>query len=653
MLLGRLDDLGPADAPRQNGCGDQDPTCIGLTLGAPFPLQGDQPGDPNESDRGLERDPMGYLQLGTKSGAFNFLWIANSNDWQSGTVSKLDSRAVKEVARYLSVTCYSNPEGSRAACDGTVGCCSRDDQGRYLARLAKLPEPWHQPVQTRDNSPSRTAVDLNGDVWVANRAFSGQSSVTKIANDEADCVERNGAPGLQTSSDVNGDGLIDTDCNQNGKPDDLGDLPGSPCKNGQAQEFYGLDDECILFTTHHNLPNQWGRPLTLARNSIDSGPSDAWAGGYNNGRFFRISGTDGLLRAEAQVQKGAYGAAVDRSGIVWVARLGAGIDYFDSAAPAATGTARMPVQFVVSSYGISLDPDQNIWTGGWGSGHAYRYTPDRASFASLGQGYWTQVASPGESAGAAGNGRGIAADARLPNYFVWMTRDSGWVARIEGALLPKPAGSDLLLSGTGMPAVRVAGTSTIGVGVDTDQNIWGISHSGSVATRIRTDGAGTMTPPDLTSGVPGAGCPAGDRCGLRYVHPGGTANPEPNPYTYSDFTGFGLRNFTRPSGSFTYNFQGCSPSQQSRWMALSWKADVPLNTALTARVRSGPTPKPDNKWGPWTGPLKSSPAQLQGTLAPNPAPYLQVEFNFASLDRSATPKLKSFTVHRECFVTIQ
>ena len=33
---------------------------------------------------------------------------------------------------------------------------------------------------------------------------------------------------------------------------------------------------------------------------------------------------------------------------------------------------------------------------------------------------------------------------------------------------------------------------------------------------------------------------------------------DPQPYTYSDFTGFGLRNFTRPAGTYTYVIQGCN-----------------------------------------------------------------------------------------------
>src|SRR5204862_1233934 len=142
--------------------------------------------------------------------------------------------------RYVSVTCSSNPGGSPAMCDGTNGCCSADDGVRFQNRQngqAQNGGGPHQAVQTGSLSPSRTAVDWNGDVWVANRAFGGQSSVTKIANDMSECSDRNGAPGIQTSSDVNGDGIIDTDCNRNGAPDDVADVQAAPCTNGMAQEY--------------------------------------------------------------------------------------------------------------------------------------------------------------------------------------------------------------------------------------------------------------------------------------------------------------------------------------------------------------------------------------------------------------------------------
>src|SRR5207302_604902 len=153
-------------------------------------------------------------------------------------VSKVDTRkstavgggvnsVYREVARYITVTCESNEKASwrdhstqivggasgiptATNCDGTNGCCARGPTGG-----------GRTPVQLIRNRPSRTAVDFNGDAWVANRAHDSppnQSSVTKIANKnnsitDTDCIDRNGNGKIETSFDANGDGIINTDCN--------------------------------------------------------------------------------------------------------------------------------------------------------------------------------------------------------------------------------------------------------------------------------------------------------------------------------------------------------------------------------------------------------------------------------------------------------
>jgi hypothetical protein len=506
------------------------------------------------------------------------------------------------------------------------------------------------------NDPSRTAIDFNGDAWVSNRAFSGQSSVTKIANDLASCIDRNGNGKIDTSKDVNGDGIIQTDCNNDSQPDDLASVKAAPCTNGMAQEFFGQDDECVLFTTNTNMPMQYGRPLSLGPGAQDFGPSDAWAGGFNNGIFFRIDGTTGLTKDDTggSIGNEPYGLTIDSSGYGWSPPLGAGkMCYFDTKKPTMHACARDPSGGQMNGYGVSLDRDQNIWFGGFGAGNAYRYTPDRTNgFANLGNGYWTTINNPG--ANATGNGfathRGVAVDSRTPNqYWAWLADDSGWVIRMPGSDLKLPMGADVIVDGSAYPAVQVAGTETIGVGIDRDQNAWGISLSGTVATRIKVDQMGTMTTPDINSAPMGNNkCPAGDRCPYQDNN-----ISQPNPYTYSDFTGFGLRNFTRPTGFYSYVIAGCGGgTADTRWVGVQWDGDVPLNTSLTLKARSGKPAKPDQTWGPFTMSYTTSPADLVNGMPLNPNLkddyYLQVEFDFATMDKNLTPKLKSFDVLYEC-----
>ena len=101
----------------------------GPDTGLPFPLGSDTPSDPNVDSNGVGRDLMGYLDIDLGSASFDFLWIANDYD---GTTSKLNSKTLREVARYPTAGCFSLPGGSEDACDGTNGCCSADDCPSYL-----------------------------------------------------------------------------------------------------------------------------------------------------------------------------------------------------------------------------------------------------------------------------------------------------------------------------------------------------------------------------------------------------------------------------------------------------------------------------------------------------------------------------------------
>jgi hypothetical protein len=158
----------------------------------------------------VSRDKNGYLGLDSSHASFDYLWAANSGDVASkGTTSKFDSKTVREVARYFTVTCSSLKTGSTAACDGMSGCCAMDSYPQFTNRKNNQAQGPYQQVLQSNTDPSRTAIDFNGDMWVSNRAFGGQSSVTKISNDPLTCIDRNKNGKIDTSSDVNGNGVID------------------------------------------------------------------------------------------------------------------------------------------------------------------------------------------------------------------------------------------------------------------------------------------------------------------------------------------------------------------------------------------------------------------------------------------------------------
>ncbi|MSP59696.1 MAG: hypothetical protein EXR72_05020 [Myxococcales bacterium] len=643
------------DPNQLNNCGDKDPSCQGVEFDPDnqkkFPLSSDKPPDPNQSNDGVGRDASGYLVLDSTHASFDFLWVANSGDWNKGTTSKINSKTIREVARYFTVTCNSLKSGNQGPCDGKNGCCAMDSNPQFMNRKGGQASGSYQAVNLMNNMPSRTAIDFDGNMWIANRAFSGQSSATKIANDTGSCIDRNGNGKIDTSKDSNGDGLIQTDCNTDGQPDDLASVKKAPCTNGMAQEFYGLDDECVLFTTNTGSPMQYGRPLSLGPGAQDFGPSDAWAGTYNDGKFFRIDGTTGMTKDVAVLpqQCKPYGLVVDSSGYGWSPNLSqAPLCYFNTKKTSEVGAARTPTVGQLTGYGVGLDRDQNIWVACLSFGTC-RYTPDRKNgFAGLGNGYWTMIQKPG---GNNGNnyGIGIAVDARSANqYFAWQAGGST-IVRIPASDLKLPKGQDVLVDGAMYPSVPVAGDGK-GVGVDREQNIWNIGGSG-YATRVQVDVKGQMTMPDLVSPPMGNNkCPGGDRC---YLKDNNASSP--SPYTYSDFTGFGLRNFTRPHATWSYIAKGCVDgvdAGDTKWMAIKWDAEIPLNTKLSVHVRSGKTSKPDLSWGQWSPDFSVSPADLMTNmpLVPNEKDdgYLQVEVNFATMAKDKGPKLKSLGIYFEC-----
>ena len=55
---------------------------------------------------------------------------------------------------------------------------------------------------------------------------------------------------------------------------------------------------------------------------------------------------------------------------------------------------------------------------------------------------------------------------------------------------------------------------------------------------------------------------------------------------------------------------------ETRWVAVTWDAEVPLNTSITVRARAGNTPTPDNTWGDWTPSFSMSPADLISVAVP-------------------------------------
>ena len=226
-------------------------------------------GEPN----GLDSDYSEGLRLGVEPYVYPYLWVANTTD---RTVSRVNTE-----------------------------------------------EP-SQPVQTIGvgPDPSRTAVDLDGNVWVVNRGFSTQGSITKILAEN---------------------------------------------ESGDAEE---------LFTVNIGGNNHVPRGI-----AIDA-DNNAWVGTYNTPRLYQLRNSDGGILYQTDISTAVYGLAIDSEGTLWISNIGGSLGRFDTVTRTMVGTYpdstyRLPAGLTaIQPYGIAVDGDGHVWMGNWGQHNLLEFDPD-------------------------------------------------------------------------------------------------------------------------------------------------------------------------------------------------------------------------------------------------------------------------------------
>ena len=253
---------------------------------------------------------------------FSYIWIANS---AQNTISKIDTQTLVEL-------------------------------GRYLVRPDGL------------GNPSRTSVNLSGDVVTASRS----GGFTKFHARLEDCVESNGIPGIQTATDAN---------------------------------FLPWDqEECRAWHTPMAYESQ--RPAAWTQGTFNPGTckySDqkVWTSGNNipeDGAVdvLLVNGDTGAIEATIPVTGinpdyyGIYGAAVDKNGNFWGSQLSQGwLVFIDLQTKQ---VKQWPM--ATSGYGMTVDSKGYVWTC---SSNAARFDPMTETW---------QVVAAGGSGGCMEDGAG-------------------------------------------------------------------------------------------------------------------------------------------------------------------------------------------------------------------------------------------------------
>jgi len=544
--------------------------CDGITFG-PSSIRPTEDNSENVT-QGVE----GELQLDPDERQidFGYLWIANTGE---NTVSKIDVETGLETARYASVVATGSVPGG------------------------PIPYPSTDPYTDCRHCPSRTAIDFNGDAFVANRAFTLQGSVTKYANDEVNCPDLNGNGVVDTSWDANGDGVIDVN---------------------DPAEFLGEVDECILWTAAVGGIDGLPRALAIDSGSVpDYGSNgNVWVGLYNEQRAVQLNGDTGEEVASVSLSNGngtvnPYGAAVDAMGFIWFTSISAGtlakVDTIGAnlvevySKTAGTGCA--------GAYGIAVDVRGRIWLAGFDCNTADRFDPADLSWASI----------DFSATGRGPHTRGIAPDLAGTVWVAHTGNGPGHVTRFDAETLQE-------LETFALPH-HVPGettNNTIGVGIDRNGACWAISRDDGYA-------AGTAT----------------------RITPGGSMDSFPvghMPYTYSDFTGFGLSTVTRPSGWYNMIIAGCEdhdpnpPDIFTDWRYLTWNEIEPVGTNVRMRLKVADTVA-DLDTAQWYGPYDSPDpgVDLDAAGIPN-SNFMLLQVLLSSTDPTVTPSFIGFDIDFDC-----
>ena len=291
--------------------------------------------------------------------------------------------------------------------------------------------------------PSRVAVDGDGDAYVANRGFNMQGTVTKIALEMDDCVDRNDSGSIETSTS------------------------NEPMPWGE--------DECILWNAPVGAPNSVLRAIAIDLGDANSPQGYPWAGGFESQRVYKLSPATGEVLLETTVPVQPYGAIVLPDGKLWLSSISSGaMVWVDTL----TGEVGEPIPYptgmrggCAEAYGMTADTRGRLWFSGWTCRDGLGYDTH--------SGEWTRVDTTAYGLWA---GRGITVDARGR---IWMAMGGDGDSHL--ALWE----ADAFVAGGNItpPTIRLlrmppGHQGPSGIGADGQGNLWLAHHVTSQLVRI-------------------------------------------------------------------------------------------------------------------------------------------------------------------------
>jgi streptogramin lyase len=290
-------------------------------------------------------------------------------------------------------------------------------------------------------------------------------------------------------------------------------------------------DECWLWTVPVGGPGATPRGLALDMGDELHPEGYPWVGAWSEMKAYKLNPDTGEVIATVDLTVNPYGLAADAAGWIWVSGRSPDNGYIQRFY-GVTGEVQERIPYGGASgcngqpYGITVDRSGRVWAASWyadgDAGCAARYDPAT--------GTWMAVHTGRDGWG----GRGIAAGA---DGTVWMSIHYNW----GGGAMASWNGED----GSGVVVRDVAGVIPVGIALDELGQVWTVNQSSSNVTRF----------------IPATGA-------LQEFPVG------PNPYTYSDFTGY-QRRLVNPRGTWIRDYERCARGEGDRWGDLIWDVGVP------------------------------------------------------------------------------
>ena len=346
------------------------------------------------------------LQLSAIGETFPILWVANAGE---DSVSKIDTDNDCEDARYS--TWFESTF-----------------HGAYSGP-----------------APSRTAVDVEGNVFGGNRHFDGNpASIMKILSEGG--IDRNGNGVIDTSVDTNGDCSIDRT-----SPTEF--IPPVDLNSDGILQTNEIADERIAWIVPVGENNGLGRSLCIGTDG------NIWVGLFNRREYYKISSVDGSVLSGPIATTGSltpYGCLVDGDGILWSASLSSRLGILDTN----NNTWLDTLTFSGSSYGIAIG-NGKVYLGN--SGRDFReYDPKMPDDNDPTTGTFTLAPLSNSNFGLSVDGEG---------FIVGGTSN---VTRVDAA------GNRLWLTSN-------PGSSSIGVIPDSKNNVWAVNLNSHNVTKFDKD----------------------------------------------------------------------------------------------------------------------------------------------------------------------